>query len=107
MFQKVIEFNRVRTPGQIYLDAKGFDQTLDAVNAIRLTPFNEHDTAGRPVHRQELLTQSAAVTFRPGLYVDRQPGLLHFEVERFDYLLAPGMPRRYLGNVTVVWDSEV
>lgn len=65
------------------------------------------DAAGRPVHRQELLTQTGAVTFRPGLYVDRQPGLLHFEVERFDYLLAPGMPRRYLGNVTVVWDSEV
>ncbi|MGH8385709.1 MAG: hypothetical protein ACRESJ_09455 [Pseudomonas sp.] len=65
------------------------------------------DTLGRPVRRQELLTEAGAEIFRPGHYVERQPGMLHFEVERFDYLLAPGLPRQYLGNVTVIWDSEV
>lgn len=65
------------------------------------------DQLGRPVSRQELLTESGAVIFQPGHFVDRQPGMLHFEVERFDYLLAPGLPRQYSGNVTVVWDSEV
>lgn len=65
------------------------------------------DGLGNPVRRRELLTQTGAVNFQPGQYVDRQPGMLHFEIERFDYLLAPGLPRRYFGNVTVVWDSEV
>ncbi len=37
------------SPGQLYLDRKGFEATLEAVSAIRLTPFNEHDVAGRPV----------------------------------------------------------
>ena len=65
------------------------------------------DQLGRPVSRQELLTESGAVIFQPGHFVDRQPGMLHFEVERFDYLLAPGLPRQYAGDVTVIWDSEV
>lgn len=37
------------SPGQIYLDGKSFEAALSAVNAVRLTPFNEHDTEGRPV----------------------------------------------------------
>ena len=65
------------------------------------------DGLGNPVCRRELLTQTGAVNFRPDQYVDRQPGMLHFEIECFDYFLAPGLPRRYFGNVTVVWDSEV
>ena len=65
------------------------------------------DGLGRPVRRKELLTESGAEIFQPGHYVDRQPGTLHFEIERFDYLLAPGLPKRYSGNVTVIWDSEV
>jgi transcription-repair coupling factor (superfamily II helicase) len=37
------------SPGQLYLDGKSFAETLDQVAAIRLTPFNEMDSAGRPV----------------------------------------------------------
>lgn len=65
------------------------------------------DSAGRPVQRQELVTEGGAVIFQPGHYVDHQPGTLHFEVERFEHLFLPGAPKRYSGNVTVVWDSEV
>lgn len=36
-------------PGQLYLDAKAFSTALDEANAVRLTPFNEHDTQGRRV----------------------------------------------------------
>ncbi|RYE62516.1 MAG: transcription-repair coupling factor, partial [Oxalobacteraceae bacterium] len=34
------------SPGQLYLDGKSFAETLDQVAAIRLTPFNEMDSAG-------------------------------------------------------------
>ncbi|WP_430257101.1 transcription-repair coupling factor [Neorhizobium sp. IRS_2294] len=37
------------SPGQLYLDGKSFAEILDEVAAIRLTPFNEMDSAGRPV----------------------------------------------------------
>ncbi|KQQ37013.1 transcription-repair coupling factor [Rhizobium sp. Leaf306] len=37
------------SPGQLYLDGNSFAETLDQVAAIRLTPFNEMDSAGRPV----------------------------------------------------------
>ncbi|CAD7029115.1 transcription-repair coupling factor [Pseudorhizobium endolithicum] len=36
-------------PGQLYLDAKTFSAALDAAKAVRLTPFNEHDTESRRV----------------------------------------------------------
>ncbi|MCJ8518257.1 transcription-repair coupling factor (superfamily II helicase) [Pseudorhizobium tarimense] len=36
-------------PGQLYLDGSGFASALDAATAIRLTPFNEHDTESRRV----------------------------------------------------------
>ncbi|MGV1753104.1 transcription-repair coupling factor [Agrobacterium sp. CG674] len=36
-------------PSQIYLGAKSFETALDAVNAVRLTPFNEQDTKDKPV----------------------------------------------------------
>jgi hypothetical protein len=65
------------------------------------------DSAGRPVQRQELVTEGGAVIFQPGHYVDRQPGTLHFELERPDHLFLPGAPKQYFGSVTVVWDSEI
>ncbi|MGK9050913.1 transcription-repair coupling factor [Neorhizobium petrolearium] len=37
------------SPGQLYLDGKAFASALDAVNALRLTPFNEMDAEGRRV----------------------------------------------------------
>jgi transcription-repair coupling factor (superfamily II helicase) len=40
-------------PGQIYLDAERFAQELDQRNAIRLTPFNEHEGEARQVETIE------------------------------------------------------
>ncbi|MGK6314873.1 transcription-repair coupling factor [Neorhizobium sp. DT-125] len=37
------------SPGQLYLDGKAFASALDAVTALRLTPFNEMDAEGRRV----------------------------------------------------------
>ncbi|MQB20974.1 transcription-repair coupling factor [Agrobacterium tumefaciens] len=37
------------SPSQLYLGGKSFDETLNAVNAVRLTPFNEQDSNDRPV----------------------------------------------------------
>lgn len=37
------------SPGQLYLESKAFAAALDAVNAVRLTPFNEMDAEGRRV----------------------------------------------------------
>lgn len=36
-------------PGQLYLESKTFSQTLDAFNAVRITPFNEHGGEARRV----------------------------------------------------------
>jgi transcription-repair coupling factor (superfamily II helicase) len=36
-------------PTSIYLGSKRFEAALDAVNGVRLSPFNEVDTQGRPV----------------------------------------------------------
>ncbi|MBZ5757994.1 MULTISPECIES: transcription-repair coupling factor [Rhizobium] len=36
-------------PGELYLDGKMFGATLDAFNAIRMSPFNEHEGATRMV----------------------------------------------------------
>lgn len=37
------------SPGQLYLDGKAFASALDAVGALRVTPFNEVDAEGRRV----------------------------------------------------------
>ncbi|WP_284776471.1 transcription-repair coupling factor [Agrobacterium sp. lyk4-40-TYG-31] len=37
------------SPSQIYLGGKSFDEALNAVNAVRLTPFNEQDSKDKPV----------------------------------------------------------
>ena len=36
-------------PSQLYLGNKSFETALDAVNAVRLTPFNEQDSKDKPV----------------------------------------------------------
>jgi hypothetical protein len=50
-----------------------------------------------------------AQEFRPGFYVDRAPGTLHFEIapNYVDYMIQPGVSSSYSGNITVIWDSEV
>ncbi|AYG66233.1 MULTISPECIES: transcription-repair coupling factor [unclassified Rhizobium] len=37
------------TPGQLYLDGKAFGNALDALGAIRISPFNEHEGEARRV----------------------------------------------------------
>jgi hypothetical protein len=68
------------------------------------------DHAGQPVKRQRLLTgPGGAKVFQPGFYIDRAPGILHFEVPRgeVEWMLSEKVPSPYSGSVTVIWDSEV
>ncbi|TCL73753.1 transcription-repair coupling factor [Rhizobium sp. BK251] len=37
------------SPGQLYLDGSGFGKILDALNTIRISPFNEHEGEARRV----------------------------------------------------------
>jgi len=73
-------------------------------------PHGLSDATGKPVTRQPLRRDgSGSELFQPGIYVDRKPGTLHFEVAPQDVqeMLEPGTARSYSGNVTVIWDSEV
>jgi hypothetical protein len=68
------------------------------------------DQAGQPVRHQRLLTgPGGAKVFQPGFYIDRAPGILHFEVPRgeVEWMLSEKVPSPYSGSVTVIWDSEV
>ena len=62
-----------------------------------------------PVNRQPLgLSGSGTELFKPGFYVDRKPGALHFEIDRDDVsLMLDRTAATYKGDVTVIWDSEV
>jgi hypothetical protein len=69
------------------------------------------DLAGQPVSRRPLRIgygQERQV-FQPGFYVDRAPGTLHFEMSPHyvNQILQSGEAARYVGNITVIWDSEV
>ncbi|MFJ4194325.1 hypothetical protein [Pseudomonas sp. NPDC089534] len=72
-------------------------------------PDSITDSDGRPVRRQPLSADPNAPVFHPGRFLDRTPGTLHFEVPRsyVEGMLQPGQAKRYAGNVTVIWDSEV
>jgi hypothetical protein len=66
--------------------------------------------AGQPVKRQRLRAgPNSAQIFQPGFYVDRAPGVLHFEVpkEEVEWMLGEKVQSPYSGSVTVIWDSEV
>ncbi|WP_242485855.1 hypothetical protein [Pseudomonas sp. TH41] len=80
------------------------------LNVSVTLPNGLTDGAGKPVSRQPLLSDGTGTElFQPGLYVDRKPGTLHFEIARDEVaeMLHPGRARSYSGNVTVIWDSEV
>jgi hypothetical protein len=67
------------------------------------------DATGQPANRRRLLRDGSETgLFRPGSYLERKPGTLHFEVARENVraMLDSG-GTRYAGNVTVIWDSEV
>ena len=68
------------------------------------------DLAGQPVkHRRLRAGASNAQQFQPGFYVDRRPGVLHFEIppSQMGFMLSPGQAGYYVGNVTVIWDSDL
>lgn len=68
------------------------------------------DLAGQPVKHLRLRTGAANTQqFQPGFYVDRAPGVLHFEVpaNQMGFMLSPGQSNNYSGKVTVIWDSEI
>jgi hypothetical protein len=70
------------------------------------------DLSGQPVRRLRLKTGAGnELYFKPGFYVDRAPGTLHFEVPPHSManMLRPGegIGGKYSGVVVVIWDSEV
>ncbi|BCX66367.1 hypothetical protein [Pseudomonas izuensis] len=67
------------------------------------------NAAGQPVIRLPLLQDGIGTElFKPGFYVDRKSGALHFEItrEHVENMLT-GDEKTYSGNVTVIWNSEV
>nr|WP_256572902.1 MULTISPECIES: hypothetical protein [unclassified Pseudomonas] len=79
------------------------------VNVSVTLPEGLTDAAGQPVSRRPLLRDGTGTElFQPTFYVDRRPGMLHFEVAQgsVEEMLDSGA-KAYSGNVTVVWDSEV
>jgi hypothetical protein len=72
-------------------------------------PYGLTHEGGRAVVRQPLRVSGVGTElFQPGIYVDRKPGTLHFDIEQGD--VADMLSREaatYKGNVTVIWDSEV
>ncbi|MHA6128720.1 hypothetical protein ACX3YD_21485 [Pseudomonas fluorescens group sp. PF-1] len=69
------------------------------------------DQSGQPVRHKRLKAgPEGAQIFQPGFYVDRAPGVLHFEVpkEEVEWMLQqPNVASPYTGKVTVIWDSEI
>jgi hypothetical protein len=73
-------------------------------------PSGLTDAAGQQVQRRPLLLDGTGTElFQPGVYVERKPGALHFEVarEHVEQMLDESTGRTWSGNVTVIWDSEV
>ncbi|MNP78342.1 hypothetical protein D3C76_1759310 [compost metagenome] len=64
---------------------------------------------GSPVNRQPLrLSGSGTEMFKPGFYLDRKPGTLHFELQRDDVeQMLDRTAATYKGDATVIWDSDV
>ncbi len=78
------------------------------VNVSVSLPHGLMNSSGQPVKRM-LLGRMASAPFQPGIYVDRKPGTLHFEVPERDtnWLITNAQGRPFKGNITVIWDSEV
>jgi hypothetical protein len=80
------------------------------VNVSVSLPHGLSDASGQPVSRQPLrLDGSGTQLFQPGIYVNRKPGTLHFEIPPNEVagMIHTGQQRQYAGGVTVIWDSEV
>ncbi|SDT47922.1 hypothetical protein [Pseudomonas granadensis] len=75
--------------------------------SMTLPPGITH-SGGLEVVRLPLRNNNWIGPFQPGLYLDRKPGAIHFEMmpRVIEDFLRPGMNDRLRGNVTVIWDSE-
>jgi hypothetical protein len=71
-------------------------------------PHGLTDSGGQPAKRFPLKRETSSA-FQPGIYVDRKPGTLHFDVDQqhTNWLILNAKGRPYTGNITVIWDSEV
>jgi hypothetical protein len=87
-------------------DPQGNEASLQV--AVTL-PSGLTSEGGQSVIRQPLRISGVGTElFQPGIYVDRKPGALHFDIEQAE--VARMLSRdatTYKGNVTVIWDSEV
>ena len=79
-----------------------------SVNVSVSLPAGLTDSSGQPVRRMPL-GRSHTQPFQPGIYVDRKPGTLHFEIgeQGTSWLINNSKGRPYEGSITVIWDSEV
>ncbi|CAI8984483.1 Exported protein [Pseudomonas sp. IT-347P] len=88
------------------------DPATQRVTAVQLSislPDGLNGTDGQPIKRRYLrIGENEALGVRPNLYADRKVGTLHFEIPQtyMDFILRPGQRDTYIGNVTVIWDSE-
>ncbi|KHA70530.1 hypothetical protein NZ35_25235 [Pseudomonas chlororaphis] len=91
--------------GCAIVDGLGFAGAVDVSVSL---PNGLTNSAGQPVKRQ-LLGIEATAPFQPGLYIDRKPATLHFEVneQQTHWMIDNAQGRPYRGNITVIWDSEV
>jgi hypothetical protein len=84
-------------------------QAVQVLVSVSL-PNGLTDMSGQPVQRRQINPgPNNAQQFQPGFYVDKAPGILHFEVppDQMAFMLQPGAGSVYSGRVTVIWDSEV
>ncbi|EJN22447.1 hypothetical protein PMI36_03145 [Pseudomonas sp. GM79] len=80
------------------------------VNIRVSLPDGLTDLTGQPVKRLQLIPANLnPPQFQPAFYVDRAPGVLHFEIDPIymDLMVRPGEAGDYVGTATVIWDSEV
>ncbi|MGH8329590.1 MAG: hypothetical protein ACRER3_21150 [Pseudomonas fluorescens] len=102
-------FLQCNTPGACFLFSD--PPTSAAKMNISVTlPRGLTDTSARPVVRQELLpSESAAVVFQPGMYVDNKQGTLHFDMDKksIEAILKRDREKHYSNTIVVVFDSEI
>ncbi len=81
--------------------------TQVAVKTSVTLPNGLLDSSNRPVNRYPL-TNNIPSVFQPTRYVNDERATLHFEVDKpnVEQMAASG-GRRFRGDVTIVWDSQV
>lgn len=80
-----------------------------AVQLSITLPNGMTGTDEQPIKRRSLRSgHSNAIEVQPSIYVDRKPGTLHFEISPsyINFIVQPGSAANYVGNLTVIWDSE-